>query len=75
MDAIVQLTDGRWLACEVKLSPDAVDAAAASLLRFQDTVDLDKVGDPSALVVITGTGYGCRRPDGVAVVPIGALGP
>jgi len=30
--------------------------------------------DPS-LAVVCGSGYGYRRPDGIAVVPVGALGP
>jgi hypothetical protein len=32
-------------------------------------------GDPLLLGVIVATGYGYRREDGVAVIPIGALGP
>ena len=51
------------------------DRAAASLTRFASLVDTDVCGPPAALVVITGTGYAYRRPDGVYVVPIGALGP
>jgi predicted AAA+ superfamily ATPase len=75
VDAIIQVPDGRWIACEVKLAPGSVDAGARSLLHFKDAVDLDKVGEPAALIVVTGSGYGYRRPDGVGVVPIGALGP
>lgn len=29
----------------------------------------------AALAVITGGGYGYQRPDGVGVIPVGALGP
>lgn len=57
------------------LGPDAVDVAAASLLRFAETVGTSGVGTPAVLEVITGSGYGYRRPDGIHVVPIGALGP
>ena len=32
-------------------------------------------GEPLALGVITATGYGYMREDGIAVIPIGALGP
>lgn len=32
-------------------------------------------GAPMALGVIVATGYGYRRTDGIAVIPIGALGP
>ncbi len=74
-DAIVERRDGTWAAFEVKLGPGAVDGAARSLLRLAERVDLARHGQPTALVVVTGWGYGYRRPDGVCVVPIGALGP
>lgn len=34
-------------------------------------------GEPArqALAVVCGSGYGYRRPDGIAVVPVEALGP
>jgi hypothetical protein len=77
--------DGRWAACEVKLGQGAacevklgqgaVDAAAANLLRLADRVDPSRHGPPAALAVITGWGYAYRRPDGVDVIPIGALAP
>jgi uncharacterized protein len=75
VDAIVEVSDGRWAAFEVKLGQAQVDAAAASLLTFATRVDTVKCGAPSALGVITVGGYGYRRPDGVHVIPIGALGP
>jgi hypothetical protein len=75
VDIVVEFADGRWLACEVKLSPGSVDAAAASLLRFAARVDTDVMGPPAALVVVTATGYGYRREDGVDVVPLATLGP
>ncbi len=52
-----------------------VEQGAASLLKFVDRVDTDKCGSPSLLAVITGTGYGYLRDDGVAVIPIAALKP
>lgn len=75
VDAILQLVDGRWAAFEVKLGAQAVDSGARSLLEFASKVDTSKVGAPVALGVITSTGFGYRRPDGVQVIPIGALGP
>lgn len=75
VDAIVSLPDGRWAAFEVKLNPATVDEAAAALLRFAGKVDVDRHGEPAALAVITSTGYAGRRPDGVDVIPIAALGP
>jgi predicted AAA+ superfamily ATPase len=74
-DAIVETRDGRWGAFEVKLGSAAIDDAAASLLRLAARVDQDRHGPPAVLGVITGWGYGYRRPDGVDVIPIGALAP
>lgn len=75
VDAIVERRDGAWAAFEVKLGQGAVDRAAETLLRVAARVDPEKHGKPAALGVITGWGYGYRRPDGVAVIPIGALAP
>jgi uncharacterized protein len=75
VDAIVEAGDGRWLALEVKLGQGQVDEAAANLLRFLARVDTAKCGSPALLGVIVATGYAYRRKDGVAVIPIGALGP
>ncbi len=75
VDAIVECADGSWGAVEVKLGQQSVDGAAASLLRFADVVDTHRCGEPGVLAVLTASGYGYRRDDGVAVVPIGALGP
>jgi hypothetical protein len=75
VDAIVETGDGRWMALEVKLGAAQVDDAAASLRRFVERIDTAKCGRPALLGVIVATGYGYRREDGVAVIPIGALGP
>jgi predicted AAA+ superfamily ATPase len=74
-DAVVQCRDGRWGAFEVKLGLSAIDDAANALLRLAARVDVDRHGAPAVLSVITGWGYGYRRPDGVSVIPIGALAP
>lgn len=75
VDAIVEAADGRWAAFEVKLAPGLVQEGAASLLKFAERVDTDRCGEPGALAVIVSTGYGYVREDGVAVIPVGALGP
>lgn len=75
VDAILELPNGTWAAFEVKLGAGAVDAGATSLLAFRDLVDTDRRGRPAALAVITAGGYAYTRPDGVAVIPISALGP
>ena len=74
VDIVVELPGGEWAAFEVKLGAtrEIVDAAAASLIALRDKVNAEP---PVALGVITGTGYGTVRPDGVLTIPIGSLGP
>lgn len=73
VDAIVELADGRWAAFEIKLGQTAIDQAATSLSKFRDVVDIERRGEPAVLGVITATGYGYVRDDGIAVIPIGTL--
>lgn len=75
VDAVVTVGPDRWGAFEVKLNPDSIDEAAASLLRFKASVDTSRQGEPACLGVITSTGVGGLRDDGVHVIPIGSLGP
>lgn len=73
-DAIIERRDGRWAAFEVKLGLSDVEEAARNLLRLRDDrIDLVAAGEPLALVVVTASGHGYTRDDGVTVVPIGAL--
>jgi predicted AAA+ superfamily ATPase len=59
VDAVVQLTDGRWGAFEVKLGGEKlIEDGATSLLRFADGIDTDKTGAPAVLCVICMSGYG-----------------
>lgn len=75
VDAIVEAADGRWAAFEIKLGGGSVDAGAGTLLRFANRVDTRNCGPPAILGVITGSGLAYTRADGIAVIPIGALGP
>ena len=75
VDAIVEKRNGDWCAFEMKLGTGRIDEAAMALLKLRKRVDVDKVGEPRMLGVIVSSGYGYIRKDGVAVVPIGALGP
>jgi predicted AAA+ superfamily ATPase len=75
VDIVVQLPDGRWSAFEVKLGAGQVDEGAGTLLRFVHAIDTATVGPPVTLGVIAGGGYGHTRPDGVVVIPVGALAP
>lgn len=72
IDLIVERADGTWIGIEVKLGPDQIDQAAAGLRRLADA---RVARPPAALVVITTGSYAYRRPDGVDVVPLGALRP
>lgn len=75
VDAVVETGDGRWAAYEIKLGTGHIDTGATNLLKFAERVDTSKCGPPALLGVIVGTGYGYMRKDGVAVIPVGALGP
>lgn len=76
-DAIVERDDGAWIAFEAELNPapKVVDHAARSLLRLRNKVARRRVEQLAALVVVTSTGAAYRRPDGVQVTPVTALGP
>ena len=75
-DAIVEAGHGRWIAVEVKLGgAQLIDAGAASLLRLRAKAEADGFRPPAKLLVVTATGYGYERADGVAVAPVTALGP
>ena len=73
VDAIVDTGD-RWAAFEIKLGIGQIDQAAESLNEFRRRVDTAKRGEPALLGVIVGSGLGFVRPDGIHVIPIGALG-
>ena len=45
------------------------------LKKFADVIDIQKCGEPTTLAIITGTGFGYERDDGIGVIPIGALAP
>ena len=74
-DAVVHLRNGQYGLIEIKLGGDRLVAEGAeSLKAMRDKIDTDRMNAPSFLMVLTGTGdYAYRRPDGVAVVPIGCL--
>jgi predicted AAA+ superfamily ATPase len=72
-DAIVQLKDGRWGAIEVKTGTKEIELACEHLTKLRNTVNTDKMREPSFLMVLTGTELAYRRKDGVYIVPIGCL--
>lgn len=74
VDAILEFGGGGWAAAEVKLGATKIPEAEANLLKLRDErVNLDRVGRPRFLAVITGTEYGYTLPSGIHVVPLGAL--
>ena len=76
LDAILERSDGRWIAAEIKLGGGrGPDDAAAALLRLRNKVNLDKAGEPAKLLAVTAGGYAYERPDGVAVAPLTSLAP
>lgn len=75
VDAVLELGDGRWAGFEVKLGQARIEEGAANLKRLAERVDERAAGRPAALVVVTGSGYGYLRDDGIAVLPIGTLSP
>ena len=72
-DAIVHLKDGRWGAVEIKMGAKEIEDAAKNLKTLRAKIDLDKMREPSFLMVLTGTEFAYRREDGVQIVPIGCL--
>lgn len=75
VDAILEFPDaGRWAACEIKLGASRIPDAERNLLKLRDErVDLDRVGEPAFLAIITGTEYAYTLPSGVHVVPLATL--
>jgi predicted AAA+ superfamily ATPase len=74
VDAIIELPDGRWGACEIKLGTlgKAIDKAANNLKRMAAQVNDDRC---AFLSVVTNGGLARRRSDGIDVVPLRMLGP
>ena len=74
-DAIVELPDGRWGMFEVKLGFNQVEKAAEELVLLKTKFETETRSTPEFLCVICGmTSMAFKRPDGVYVVPITALG-
>ncbi len=75
IDAVVELSDGRWVGIEVKLGVNQEESAAEGLKKI--AAQMSAGGNaPSALLVVVGLASAAyRRKDGVYVVPITALRP
>lgn len=75
VDMVVEDRHGAWCAFEVKLGAGQTDAASRTLLKFRGRLDTENTRPPAMLGVIVSAGYGYLRDDGVAVIPIAAVGP
>lgn len=77
IDAVVELSDGRYIAIEIKLGANRIDEGAASLLKIKKHFESQtNVRKPVAYVVICGLSNSYyQREDGVIVVPITSLCP
>ena len=71
IDVIVQRDDHRVVAFEIKLSPTVDQSDVAHLHWLGSRLGADLL---DAAVITTGT-QAYRRPDGIAVIPAGLLGP
>lgn len=79
-DAVLHLDDGRYALIEFKLGSNEIDSGASHLCKIESLIkghnEIEKQSQlrlPSLKMIITGTKYGYKRPDGVFVVPIGCL--
>ena len=75
VDAIVEATDGRWVALEVKLGHYRVDEGAKNLLALRAKVSDGVQALCGAVVVVVADSPTYMRPDGVLVTSVAALGP
>lgn len=71
IDLIVERSDQRVVAMEVKLSATVSDEDVRHLLWLKDLLKEDVLD----MVVVTTGSHAYRRPDGIAVVPAALLGP
>ena len=78
VDAIIELTDGRWAAVEIKVGEDKVSEGIRNLNRLEAKV----CGNPRAMIrppefkmVLVGVGeYARKADDRLYVVPVRLLG-
>ncbi len=78
VDVVIELSDGRWGAIEIKLNGSKAHEAEKSLLRLKRKVASNPMAhnpDPSFLAVVTGNSPAAYRLEsGVLVIPLVCLG-
>ena len=73
IDFILETSEGKWGAIEVKLGAGEIPSAASNLISFSEKVDTEKYGKSAFLMVLTAAEYSYKREDGIYVVSIGNL--
>ena len=79
-DGVLHLGDGRYALLEFKLGTKEIEDGANHLLEIERLIKQYNEKEsqcplrlPDLKIVITGSQYGYKRPDGVLVIPIGCL--
>ena len=74
-DMVIHFRNGKYGLIEVKLGGDKlIEEGVKNLLKLKKTIDTDKMGEPSFMMVLTATGqYAFQREDGVYIVPLTTL--
>ena len=79
-DGVLHLEDGRYALIEFKLGGNEIEKGAKHLCEIEKLIDeynkketQSPLRKPDLKLVITSTEYGCRRDDGVFVIPLGCL--
>ncbi|MCH5238721.1 MAG: ATP-binding protein [Muribaculaceae bacterium] len=74
-DLVIHFRNGKYGLIEIKLGGDKlIEEGVKNLLKLKNTIDTNKMGDPSFMMVITATGqFAFQRSDGVYIVPINTL--
>lgn len=79
-DGVLHLDDGRYALLEFKLGSREIEEGAEHLCEIESLIKKYNEQEkqcpmrlPDLKIVVSGTQYGYRRPDGVFVIPIGCL--
>ncbi len=79
-DGVLHLKDGRYALLEFKLGSNEIDEGAAHLCEIEELIKKYNLKEkqcplrlPDLKIVITGTEYGYKRPDGVFVIPLACI--
>ncbi|MBQ7646153.1 MAG: ATP-binding protein [Clostridia bacterium] len=79
-DGVLHLNDGRYALLEFKLGTKEIEEGAGHLIEIENLIKKYNEKEkqcplrlPDLKIVLTGTQYGYKRPDGVLVIPIGCL--